>query len=93
RNSPIGYSELKRKRSPEQEIHISLLGLDNAGKTMLLKQLAREDISHVMPTQNVWDRGGQLNIRPYYLSISHTHLVPLLVFANKHLLSAASTLR
>lgn len=28
-----------------------LLGLDNGGKTTLLKQLASEDISHITPTQ------------------------------------------
>lgn len=57
-----------------------LLGLDNAGKTTLLKQLAAEDISHITPTQgfniksvqssgfklNVWDIGGQRKIRPYW---------------------------
>ncbi|XP_040929070.1 ADP-ribosylation factor-like protein 3 isoform X2 [Betta splendens] len=68
------------KHSPNQEVHILLLGLDNAGKTTLLKQLAAEDISHITPTQgfniksvqssgfklNVWDIGGQRKIRPYW---------------------------
>ena len=49
-----------------------VLGLDNAGKTTILKSLSREEIQHVMPTQgfnvkslsvenfkfNVWDLGG-----------------------------------
>ncbi|XP_039635355.1 ADP-ribosylation factor-like protein 3 isoform X1 [Perca fluviatilis] len=39
------------KQSPEQEVRLLLLGLDNAGKTTLLKQLAAEDISHITPTQ------------------------------------------
>jgi len=57
-----------------------MLGLDNAGKTTILKKLSEEDISHVMPTQgfnvkslvhegfklNVWDIGGQKTIRPYW---------------------------
>ncbi|KAK9973973.1 hypothetical protein ABG768_022086 [Culter alburnus] len=74
-------SVLRRlKHSPEQEVRILLLGLDNAGKTTLLKQLASEDISHITPTQgfniksvqsqgfklNVWDIGGQRKIRPYW---------------------------
>lgn len=56
------------------------MGLDNAGKTTLLKQLASEDIKHITPTQgfniksvesdglklNVWDIGGQRKIRPYW---------------------------
>ncbi|XP_069016650.1 ADP-ribosylation factor-like protein 3 [Embiotoca jacksoni] len=68
------------KQSPEQEVHLLLLGLDNAGKTTLLKQLAAEDVNHITPTQgfniksvqssgfklNVWDIGGQRNIRPYW---------------------------
>ncbi|XP_032394752.1 ADP-ribosylation factor-like protein 3 isoform X2 [Etheostoma spectabile] len=68
------------KQSPEQEVRLLFLGLDNAGKTTLLKQLAAEDISHITPTQgfniksvqssgfklNVWDIGGQRKIRPYW---------------------------
>ncbi|KAL4609452.1 ADP-ribosylation factor-like protein 3 [Arapaima gigas] len=70
----------KLKSSPDQEVRILLLGLDNAGKTTLLKQLASEDVSHITPTQgfniksvqsqgfklNVWDIGGQRKIRPYW---------------------------
>ncbi|CAB0007370.1 unnamed protein product [Nesidiocoris tenuis] len=68
------------KSSPDKEMRILLLGLDNAGKTTLLKRLASEDINHVTPTQgfniktvqsegfklNVWDIGGQKKIRPYW---------------------------
>lgn len=57
-----------------------ILGLDNAGKTTVLKKLCDEDITYIMPTQgfniksiaqegfklNVWDLGGQRNIRPYW---------------------------
>ena len=57
-----------------------LPGLDNAGKTTLLKTLASEDVSQITPTQgfniksvqsdgfklNVWDIGGQRKIRPYW---------------------------
>merc|ERR1712217_579380 len=59
---------------------ILMLGLDNAGKTTILKKMSEEDISHIMPTQgfnikslvqdgfklNVWDIGGQKSIRPYW---------------------------
>ncbi|PAA63926.1 hypothetical protein BOX15_Mlig030402g2, partial [Macrostomum lignano] len=68
------------KAKPEQEVRILTLGLDNAGKTTILKALASEDISHITPTQgfniksvqsqgfklNVWDIGGQRKIRPYW---------------------------
>ena len=33
------------------EARILILGLDNAGKTTILKTLTSEDISHTMPTQ------------------------------------------
>ncbi|VDK80226.1 unnamed protein product, partial [Dibothriocephalus latus] len=70
----------KLKSRPDREIRILSLGLDNAGKTTILKQLASEDIAHVSPTQgfnvksvvtqgfklNVWDIGGQRKIRPYW---------------------------
>lgn len=70
----------KLKSSGERELRILLLGLDNAGKTTLLKSLASEDVSHITPTQgfniktvqnsgfrlNVWDIGGQRKIRPYW---------------------------
>ena len=41
----------KLKSTPDQEVRIVLLVLDNGGKTTLLKQLASEDISHITPTQ------------------------------------------
>ncbi|KAF6039926.1 ARL3 [Bugula neritina] len=70
----------KLKSTPDKELRILLLGLDNAGKTTLLKSLASEDVSHITPTQgfniksvnssgfklNVWDIGGQRKIRPYW---------------------------
>lgn len=74
-------SVLKRLRSSSgRELRILLLGLDNAGKTTLLKKLALEDVSHITPTQgfniksvqtdgfklNVWDIGGQRKLRPYW---------------------------
>jgi ADP-ribosylation factor-like protein 3 len=69
----------KLKRS-DKEARILVLGLDNAGKTTILKSLSEEDISHIMPTQgfnikslvhdgfklHVWDIGGQKAIRPYW---------------------------
>uniref|UniRef100_A0A8R1HVE5 ADP-ribosylation factor-like protein 3 n=1 Tax=Caenorhabditis japonica TaxID=281687 RepID=A0A8R1HVE5_CAEJA len=73
---------LKSFKSPSgREIRILLLGLDNAGKTTILKQLSSEDVTHVTPTKgfnvktvaamgdirlNVWDIGGQRSIRPYW---------------------------
>ena len=70
---------MKLKPTPK-EARLLILGLDNAGKTCVLKKLSEEDITHIMPTQgfniksitqsgfklNVWDIGGQRAIRPYW---------------------------
>ncbi|KAM6986528.1 ADP-ribosylation factor-like protein 3 [Aplochiton taeniatus] len=62
------------------ELRIVLLGLDNAGKTTLLKKLASEEVNTITPTQgfniksitshgmklNVWDIGGQRKIRTFW---------------------------
>merc|ERR1712083_1195017 len=73
-------SILKKMKKDEKEARILMLGLDNAGKTTVLKKLSDEDISTIMPTQgfnikslvhegfklNVWDIGGQKTIRAYW---------------------------
>lgn len=41
----------KLKGTTEREVRIVLLGLDNAGKTTLLKSLASEDVNTITPTQ------------------------------------------
>jgi len=78
----MGLLELIRnmKKKNKKELRILLLGLDNAGKTTILKSMASESIDHITPTQgfniksvmsggiqlNVWDIGGQKTIRPYW---------------------------
>ncbi|EGB05938.1 hypothetical protein AURANDRAFT_59271 [Aureococcus anophagefferens] len=71
---------LRKLKRTDNEARILVLGLDNSGKTTILKKLSEEDISHIMPTQgfnikslmqdgfklNVWDIGGQKSIRPYW---------------------------
>merc|ERR1712166_359664 len=73
-------SLLRSLRKNDQELRILMLGLDNAGKTTILKKLGDEDITTITPTQgfniksvlhegfklNVWDIGGQKAIRPYW---------------------------
>ena len=63
---------LRKLKKSEKEARVLVLGLDNAGKTTILKKLSEEDITHIMPTQgfniksiesngfklNVWDIGG-----------------------------------
>ena len=45
------FKNFKFKNIQSKEIRILLLGLDNAGKTTILKKLASEDINHITPTQ------------------------------------------
>ncbi|XP_012143898.1 ADP-ribosylation factor-like protein 3 isoform X2 [Megachile rotundata] len=70
----------KLRSNQDKELRLLLLGLDNAGKTTILRSLASEDITQVTPTQgfniksvqsegfklNVWDIGGARKIRPYW---------------------------
>jgi GTPase SAR1 family protein len=44
-------SLLRGLKKNEKEARILVLGLDNAGKTTILKALSEEDISTIMPTQ------------------------------------------
>ena len=73
-------SQLRALKKRVNEARLLILGLDNAGKTCILKQLAQEEINKIMPTQcfnikslqqdgfklNVWDIGGQREIREYW---------------------------
>ncbi|XP_020611905.1 ADP-ribosylation factor-like protein 3 [Orbicella faveolata] len=70
----------KLKSNSSKDLKLLFLGLDNAGKTTILKHLASEEIQNITPTQgfniksvvsdgfrlNVWDIGGQRSIRPYW---------------------------
>eukprot|EP00591_Stephanopyxis_turris_P002571 CAMPEP_0195516854 /NCGR_PEP_ID=MMETSP0794_2-20130614/8868_1 /TAXON_ID=515487 /ORGANISM="Stephanopyxis turris, Strain CCMP 815" /LENGTH=183 /DNA_ID=CAMNT_0040645555 /DNA_START=77 /DNA_END=628 /DNA_ORIENTATION=- len=71
---------LRKLKGSNKEARILVLGLDNAGKTTILKKLSDEDPTNTTPTQgfnikslqqdgfklNVWDIGGQKAIRPYW---------------------------
>ena len=64
---------LRKLKKSDQEARLLVLGLDNSGKTTILKKLSDEDITQIMPTQgfnikslmhdgfklNVWDIGGE----------------------------------
>ncbi|KAI8967279.1 ADP-ribosylation factor-like protein 2-like protein [Mycotypha africana] len=71
---------LRKNRQNEKEIRILMLGLDNAGKTTILKRINGEPIDTISPTLgfniktlehenyklNIWDVGGQRSIRSYW---------------------------
>ena len=73
-------SLLRKLKKTESEARVLVLGLDNAGKTTVVRKFMGEDISTISPTLgfqiqtleyrgfrlNVWDVGGQKTIRSYW---------------------------
>lgn len=71
---------LRKMKQEEKEMRLLMLGLDNAGKTTILKKFNGEPTDTVSPTLgfniktleyegyklNVWDVGGQKTIRSYW---------------------------
>tara|TARA_A100001015_G_scaffold156625_1_gene173860 strand:- start:1391 stop:1951 length:561 start_codon:yes stop_codon:yes gene_type:complete len=71
---------LKKVKQKERELRILILGLDNAGKTTVMKKISGEDVESIDPTVgfniksleymgytlNMWDVGGQKSIRAYW---------------------------
>lgn len=71
---------MKKMKRKEKEVRVLILGLDNAGKTTLLKKFNGEDTSTISPTlgfniktldhrgfrMNMWDVGGQKSLRTYW---------------------------
>ncbi|XP_063233022.1 ADP-ribosylation factor-like protein 2 isoform X2 [Bacillus rossius redtenbacheri] len=71
---------IRKMKQREKEMRILMLGLDNAGKTTILKRFNGESIDSVSPTLgfniktfefkgvmlNVWDVGGQKSLRSYW---------------------------
>ncbi|KAF2085376.1 ARF/SAR superfamily [Saccharata proteae CBS 121410] len=73
-------SILRKARLKDKEMRILMLGLDNAGKTTIVKRIMNEDVNSVSPTLgfiiktieydgyklNIWDVGGQKTLRTYW---------------------------
>jgi len=71
---------LKKMKEKEKEVRLLMLGLDNAGKTTILKKFNGEAIDTISPTLgfniktlehrgyklNIWDVGGQKSLRSYW---------------------------
>ncbi|KAL0242036.1 hypothetical protein I308_106224 [Cryptococcus tetragattii IND107] len=71
---------VRKNKAKSKEMRVLFLGLDNAGKTTILKKLNNESISDISPTLgfnikslirdgytlNIWDVGGQRTLRPYW---------------------------
>jgi ADP-ribosylation factor-like protein 2 len=77
RHPSLPTAQIKQK---EKEIRLLILGLDNAGKTTILKKFCGQPIDMIEPTTgfniqtlqlagynlNLWDVGGQKSIRAYW---------------------------
>ncbi|KXN74381.1 ADP-ribosylation factor-like 2-like protein [Conidiobolus coronatus NRRL 28638] len=71
---------IRKQKLKEKQMRVLILGLDNAGKTTIVKKLKGEDISEISPTLgfniqsfdydgytvDFWDIGGQKSIRAYW---------------------------
>lgn len=68
---------LKNLKSNGKEARILILGLDNSGKTTILKRLSLEDVTETSPTQGFNVSKNQLASMQYYrnqiekFSLSH----------------------
>ncbi|KAK9451732.1 ADP-ribosylation factor family-domain-containing protein [Limtongia smithiae] len=72
---------IRKQKIKDKEIRVLILGLDNSGKTTLVRHLLHEDVSTVSPTLGfairtlsdiggytlqLWDVGGQSSLRPFW---------------------------
>ncbi|GMH46077.1 hypothetical protein BSKO_14041 [Bryopsis sp. KO-2023] len=74
------HTIIRKAKRKEKEMRLLMVGLDNAGKTTVVKRLNAEDISTISPTLgfniksmtygkyrlNIWDVGGQRTLRAYW---------------------------
>ncbi|KAF6014777.1 hypothetical protein HII12_001194 [Brettanomyces bruxellensis] len=73
-------SIIRKQKLKEKEIRVLMLGLDNSGKTTIVKSLLHKDIKAISPTMgfnidtvnyggfniNIWDIGGQTSLRTFW---------------------------
>lgn len=71
---------IRKQKLKDNEIRVLTLGLDNSGKTTIIKQILGENVEEVSPTMgfqinsifyqdyilNVWDIGGQVSLRNFW---------------------------
>jgi ADP-ribosylation factor-like protein 2 len=71
---------IRKHKEKEKEVRFLILGLDNAGKTTIVKKMKGEDLNSISPTLgfnietlefkglnlNIWDIGGQTSLRAYW---------------------------
>ncbi|KAI5959555.1 uncharacterized protein KGF55_005199 [Candida pseudojiufengensis] len=71
---------IRKQKLKDKEIRILTLGLDNSGKTTIIKKILNKDINKISPTMgfeintieyknytlNIWDIGGQTTLRSFW---------------------------
>ncbi|QPG72829.1 hypothetical protein FOA43_000131 [Brettanomyces nanus] len=75
-------SIIRKQKLKEKEVRVLMLGLDNSGKTTIVKSLLHKDIKEISPTMgfnidtisykgfnmNIWDIGGQSSLRTFWFN-------------------------
>ncbi|VEU21292.1 DEKNAAC102671 [Brettanomyces naardenensis] len=75
-------SIIRKQKLREKEVRVLMLGLDNSGKTTIVRSLLHKDIQEISPTMgfnidtisykgfniNVWDIGGQSSLRTFWFN-------------------------
>lgn len=79
----MGFLKLIKKfKAKEKEIRVLTLGLDNSGKTTIIKKILNKNVDNISPSMgfeintyiyndksiNIWDIGGQLSLRNFWLN-------------------------
>ncbi|KAI5967081.1 hypothetical protein KGF57_000510 [Candida theae] len=71
---------IRNQKRKDKEIRMLVLGLDNSGKTTIVKNMFQEDVDGISPTMgfqiqslsyrdytiNMWDIGGQTSLRAFW---------------------------
>lgn len=71
---------IKKQKLKDNEVRVLTLGLDNSGKTTIIKKMLNEDTTSISPTMgfqiktlryddytlNIWDIGGQTTLRAFW---------------------------
>lgn len=75
-------SIIRKQKLKEREVRVLMLGLDNSGKTTIVRSMLKKDISEISPTMgfnidsvryksfniNIWDIGGQSSLRTFWFN-------------------------
>lgn len=75
-------SIIRKSKLKDRELRLLVLGLDNSGKTTIVKSLLKQNIHEVSPTVgfnintmerdtftlNIWDVGGQSSLRAFWFN-------------------------